>query len=40
MSFTKSDMEFSGVNCDPATESEQDKLNEYVDKIYNIIFNT
>ena len=38
--FKADDMEFKGVNCKKASESEQEKLNQYVNRIVEIILKT
>ena len=40
MYYSKEDMEFSGVRCTKASEQEQSKLDYYVDRVFDIIFNT
>ena len=38
--FAPNDLDFKGVTCTNATQSDQDRLNYYVDRIVDIIFNT
>ena len=38
--FGPEDMQFKGVNCKKATEVEQDKLNSYVNRVYELVTKT
>ena len=38
--FKKEDMEFKGVRCLKATAKEQEKLNHYVQRIFDVIMQT
>ena len=38
--FAPNELDFKGVKCTNATQPEQDKLNHYIDRIVDIIFNT
>jgi hypothetical protein len=38
--FSESDMEFKGVTCTQATHAEQEKLNHYVERLFELVRNT
>ena len=38
--FKEGDLDFEGVNCLQATETEQNKLNSYVTRIFELIMRT
>ena len=38
--FTAEDMNFQGVDCRQATQTEQEKLNHYVNRVFELIMKT